>query len=458
MATTESVRWVARLGNQTYGSPVIAGGKVFVGTNNEEPRDPRIQGDRGVLMCFDEKTGGFLWQLVVPKLYEIKWADWHYVGITSPPSVEGNRAYLVTNRCEVICLDVEGMANGNDGPYTDEGRHMALAGDAPLVPGDKDADIIWVYDMVTEADVYPHNASSSTVLIHGDQLYVCTGNGVEWTHERVPKPEAPTLIVLDKGTGKPVARDRFGTGTNIIHGQWSSPSLGRVSGKPRMFLGGGDGYVYAFDPLTANGRMDDKVVRQPRFLNNCWMFNGHPLAQTQEDVEVEHGYDCASYEVFSMPVFYKDRVYVTVSQDPWYKKDLGWLVCIDAGGQGDVTRSGLVWSYKDTGATLSTVSIVDGLLYVADYAGRLHCLDAETGERYWEHDAGRPIWSSTLVADGKVYLGTGRNLFWVLAHGKQLNVINRIRMPERIYTTPTAANGVLYVATNKRLYAIGGSR
>lgn len=159
-----------------------------------------------------------------------------------------------------------------------------------------------------------------------------------------------------------------------------------------------------------------------------------------------------------MPVFYKDRVYVTVSQDPWYKKDLGWLVCIDAGGQGDVTRSGLVWSYKDTGATLSTVSIVDGLLYVADYAGRLHCLDAETGERYWEHDAGRPIWSSTLVADGKVYLGTGRNLFWVLAHGKQLNVINRIRMPERIYTTPTAANGVLYVATNKRLYAIGGSR
>lgn len=458
MATTENVRWVARLGNQTYGSPVIAGGKVFVGTNNEEPRDPRIQGDRGVLMCFDEKNGGFLWQLVVPKLHEIKWADWHYVGITSPPTVEGNRAYLVTNRCEIICLDVEGMADGNDGPYTDEGRHMVPAGDAPLAPGDKDADILWVYDMVAESDVYPHNASSSSVLIHGDQLYVCTGNGVEWTHEEVPKPEAPTLIVLDKKTGKLVARDRFGTGTSIIHGQWSSPSLGRVAGKPRMFLGGGDGCVYAFDPLTANGRMDEKAGRKPRFLNNCWMFNGHPLGQTQEDVEIEHGYDCAGYEVFSMPVFYRDRVYVTVSQDPWYKKDLGWLVCIDATGHGDVTRSGLVWSYKDTGATLSTVSVADGLLYVADYAGRLHCLDAETGKRYWQHDAGRPIWSSTLVADGKVHLGTGRNLFWVLDHGKQLKVINRIRMPDRIFTTPTAANGVLYVATNKRLYAVGGSR
>ena len=456
LATTSNVRWVARLGNQTYGSPVVAGGKVFVGTNNEEPRDPRIEGDRGVMMCFDERTGRFLWQLVVPKLYEIKWSDWHYVGITSPPSVEGNRAYLVSNRCEVICLDVNGMADGNDGPYTDEGRHMVPTGDKPLAPSDKDADIIWVYDMVAEAGVYPHNASSCSVLIHGDQLYVCTGNGVEWSHEEVPKPEAPTLVVLDKRTGKLVARDRFGTGTNIIHGQWSSPSLGRVAGKPRMFLGGGDGYVYAFEPLTADGHLDDKAGREPRFLNNFWMFNGHPFAQTQEDVEIEHGYDCASYEVFSMPVFYNNRVYVTVSQDPWYKKDLGWLVCIDATTQGDLARRGLVWSYKDTGATLSTVSIADGLLYVADYAGRLHCLDSETGDCYWVHDAGRPIWSSTLVADGKVYLGTGRNLFWVLAHGKQLEVINRIRMPDRIFTTPTAANGVLYVATNKRLYAIGG--
>ena len=57
LATTKNVKWVARLGNQTYGSPVVAAGKVFVGTNNEAPRDPRIEGDRGVMMCFDEKTG-----------------------------------------------------------------------------------------------------------------------------------------------------------------------------------------------------------------------------------------------------------------------------------------------------------------------------------------------------------------------------------------------------------------
>lgn len=68
-ATTRNVRWVAQLGNTTYGRFIVAAGTVFVGTNNEPPRDPRLRGDRGVLMCFDEKkTGEFLWQLVVPKL------------------------------------------------------------------------------------------------------------------------------------------------------------------------------------------------------------------------------------------------------------------------------------------------------------------------------------------------------------------------------------------------------
>ena len=68
LATTKNVKWVAKLGSQSYGNVTVAGGRVCVGTNNDAPRDPQHQGDRGVLMCFDEKSGGFLWQLVVPKL------------------------------------------------------------------------------------------------------------------------------------------------------------------------------------------------------------------------------------------------------------------------------------------------------------------------------------------------------------------------------------------------------
>jgi len=50
-------------------------------------------------MCFDEKTGEFLWQLVVPTgLRQVN--DWENLGLLSSPTVEGDRVYLVTSRCE----------------------------------------------------------------------------------------------------------------------------------------------------------------------------------------------------------------------------------------------------------------------------------------------------------------------------------------------------------------------
>ena len=74
----------SRLGTSTYSTPVISGGKVLIGTNNDEPRDPRHQGDRGVLLCLDEKDGRFCWQLVVPKLQGAR-VDAGQIGIVSPP-------------------------------------------------------------------------------------------------------------------------------------------------------------------------------------------------------------------------------------------------------------------------------------------------------------------------------------------------------------------------------------
>ncbi len=457
LSTTKNVKWVAQLGRQTHGTPVVAEGRVLVGTNNEVPRDEQFRKDAGVLMCFDEQTGEFLWQLVVPKRFEIKNSDWYYIGLCSSPVVESGLAYVVSNRAEVICLDLDGMADGNDGPYTDEGLHMAAAGvkatavgQPPPQPGPKDADIVWLYDMVAELGVRPHNAANCSVLSYGDFLYVCTSNGVEDTHSRVANPDAPTLIVIDKKTGRLVARDNFGIGGDIIHGQWSSPALGQLADQTvRIFQGAGNGYLYGFAPVDPAA-----VGDQPLAIEKTWWVNGHPAAQTEDKVPIEHGYRSKSYEVVANPVFHQGHVYLAITQDPFHHHREGWLTCWDASGSGDVTRSNLLWSYSDTGACITTVSIADGLVYVVGHEGGLHCLDAETGKPYWVQQVGGPTWGSTLVADGKVYLGTGRRELWVLEHGKQLKVLSRITMRDRIFTTPVAANGVLYIATFRELYAV----
>src|SRR3990172_470173 len=76
MATTKNVKWVVKLGSQAYGNTTVAGGRVFIGTNNETPRDPKHKGDRGNLYCLDKENGKLQWQLVVPKLGAGKVSDW----------------------------------------------------------------------------------------------------------------------------------------------------------------------------------------------------------------------------------------------------------------------------------------------------------------------------------------------------------------------------------------------
>ena len=449
VATAKNLKWAAKLGSQSYGNATIAGGRVFVGTNNDSPRDPQHQGDRSVLMCFDEKTGDFLWQLVVPKLASGKVNDWENLGLLSAPTVEGDRVYVVTSRCEVLCLSVHGLAKGNVGPFTDEGGYIAGPGKPKVTPGPKDADIIWRYDMMDELGVFPHNASNCSVLIVGDTVYVCTSNGQDWTHSNIPSPLSPSLVALDKKTGALVGEDEAKIGPRIFHGQWSSPSTGKVNGKDLVFFGGGDGLCYAFD---------SKPVKEgdSSFLKKVWWYDCNPPEYKVKDGKpIKYPAADGPSEVNSTPVFYKNRVYVATGQDPEHGEGIGMLTCIDATKTGDLTKTGALWKYDKIHRSISTVSIdpESGLLFVGDFSGFVHCLDAETGKLYWVHDMKAHMWGSTLVADGKVYVGDEDGDVVVLAVSKEKKLLSEVNLGAPVYSTPVVANGVVYIASNTHLFA-----
>ena len=151
-------------------------------------------------------------------------------------------------------------------------------------------------------------------------------------------------------------------------------------------------------------------------------------------------------EIVGTPVFFKNRVYVAIGRDPEHGRGRGALQCIDATRSGDITRTGIIWTYQGLDRTLATVSIADGLLYVSDVAGRVHCVDAESGQCYWVHKADGPAWGSTLVADGKVFMPTSKGLV-ILAAGKEGRVLSQVKLGAPLYSSPVAANGTLYVVT-----------
>jgi outer membrane protein assembly factor BamB len=456
--TGRNIKWSAVLGTEAHSSPVIAGGRVYIGTNNGNPRDPKHQGDRGVLMCFDEKNGSLLWQLVVPKRDEDIFFDWPKSGISSPATVEGDRVYIVSNRGEVMCLDALGMANGNDGPFQSEGVHMTPHdATAVLAPGPLDADIIWLFDLPSGAGIWSHDAAHSSILIDGDYLYLNSGTGVDNTHKRIRTPDAPGLVVLDKRTGELIARDYEHTAPNIFHSTWCAPSLGVVNGRRLVFFGGGNGILYAFDALPKSGMSHD--AGSPAHLKKVWQFDFDPDAPKTNVHRFNSNRQESPSNFYGMPVFKNNRIYMAGGGDLWWGKNEAWLKCIDAGKTGDVTTNGLIWSYRLNKHVMGTTAIINGMVFIADCGHVLHCVDADTGEPYWTHDLNGEAWASPLAVDGKVYLGTRSGSFYIFAASKTKKLLSSCELGQPISSTAAAANGVLYFATMNRLFAVqsGGS-
>lgn len=429
--TRENIKWVAPLGTTTYGSPVVAGGKVYVSTNNGGEYRPHSKGDKGCVLCFDEQTGKLLWQATHdrhPAGDEYFYPD---QGIASKPYVDGERLYYVSNRCELVCADSSGFYDGeNDGPFTSE-KHTDK----------QDADFVWILDMFAELDVRPNALPASSPVGAGDLIFVCTGNAATQSG-KVASPSAPSFIAVNKETGKVVWKRRD-PGKNIMHGQWSSPAYGLIRGpdtgatrRPQVIFGGGDGWCYAFDAPT--GRL-------------IWKFDLNP-----KDSVWEPGGAGTKGFVVSMPVIHGNKVFLAIGNDPEGSDGPGHLYAIDATKTGDITETGKIWHVGGAGfgRTVSNVAIADGLLYAIELAGFISCIDVETGRLHWRHDIMAGVWGSPLVVDGKVIFANTDGEICILQHGKMLKELATIDMRHPIFTTPVAANGVLYVATQRFLYAI----
>ena len=514
LKTTKNIRWIAKLGSQSYGNVSVAHGKVFAGTNNESPRDKRNVVDRGNLMCFDEKTGEFLWQLATPKLGARKVSDWEYVGICSSPAIEEDRLWVVTNRGEVICLDMNGLANGNDGPFKDEQKYYGagyaglakarevtvdgetrtlsdghatlvesltkqieggLEGDAlkaaqgrrkstfaegaPKIDNTY-ADILWIFDM-RDADngvgVFPHNVSSCSPLVHGDILYTATSNGVDWSHTNIPGEFIPGLIALDKNTGKLLGEEISGVSERVLHASWSSPAIGKVKDKDMLVWGGGDGFAYGFDPIPVMDEDEGFPI-----LKELWRYDGNPphFRHKADGSPIKYATFKGPNEIIGTTVINDGLVYIVIGQDPEHGDGVGMLSCLDPSGTGDLSGKA-VWTYEygdgsGIGRSISTPSITDdGLVICAEYDGDIHCVDAKTGKAYWVHETGSRIWASTLVADGKVFLGTEDGEVVILGATKEKHHHGTIELHAPIYSSAVVANDTVYVASQTHLYAMG---
>jgi len=458
-AKNVNIKWTAPLGSKSYGNPCVANGIVTVGSNNEGPlADPKTAGpggkptDGGVEFAFDEATGKLAWQEYYSKLQAGRVNDWPGEGLCSTAYAEPGKMWYCTNQCHLVCLDVS-PANGNQ------------------------PKVVWDLDMIAKLGVFPHNMTASAPVTYGDLMYVMTGNGVDDTHKHVVAPNAPGLVCVNKNTGAVVWTDNS-PGANVLHGQWSSLAVAEVNGKAIVMAPMGDAWVRAFDAATG------KLV---------WKFD----ANTKDSIYPQGGRN----EIIATPCIIDNRwMYIATGQDPEHGTGYANFWCVDITKTGDVSaeidnpafkapvpgqqlvvtagqsvskgvpnpNSGVRWLFgpgkngQKEGdrmhRSMATATVYNGMVFIPDFNGFLHCLDADTGKQYWSHDMECEVWGSCLACDGKIYLGDHDGDVDIFAAGKAEKLIAEHNMGASVFGSPVYANGTLYILSMHRLFAISDKK
>jgi outer membrane protein assembly factor BamB len=188
-----NINWVVPIGSQTYSSPVVVDGRIFVGSNNGGGQLERFPEhiDLGCVLCYRETDGEFLWQYSARKLKAGRVNDWPLQGIPSTPTVEADRMWFVNNRGQVICLDTDGFRDGEDDGTTEGVWH----------------------------EVFQSNIDLAQAFIGGKIPHVVESalrnEGVTFQHPAVKRRDS-LLLIADQINGQLVEKFRIELGRDIL--------------------------------------------------------------------------------------------------------------------------------------------------------------------------------------------------------------------------------------------------
>jgi outer membrane protein assembly factor BamB len=274
--------------------------------------------------------------------------------------------------------------------------HFGHEGTACL---DLDGNVVWTNRELTYQPVHGNGGSP----IFCDDLLVFSADG----------GDKRFVVALEKTTGKVRWKtDRPGDPTRKF--SFSTPLLIDIQGRKQIVSPASD-MVIAYDPAT-----------------------GKELWKVRYD----------GYSVIPRPVFAHGLVYISTGFNS------PTLLAIRPDGEGDVTDTHVAWRRTKGAPHTPSPLVVGDEVYLVSDSGQASCLDARTGTEHWQKRIGTAFSASPLAADGKVYFQSEDGVGTVIAAAKTFKQLGRNALGERTLASPGAADGALFLRTEKHLYRI----
>lgn len=403
--------------------PTIAPGcfalLAFAGSALHAANWPQFRGQTGLgytaeknlPLTWNAKTGeNIRWKSPLPK------SDSAY----SSPIVWGDRVfvtYVVNTPIEhhVLCLqtsdgkqlwdvpvapgpwllkDLRG-GYGAPTPATD-GKHVFVVfGSAAIAALDFDGKLAWRKEL--EKFAFDVALGSSPVLHEDTVILDCDQTG-----------KTSSFIAFDKQTGN-IKWEEKRPQVGFAH---STPVIVTVKGRPQMLVSASNA-LQGLDPATG------KIL-----------------------------WSCSAPGDAASPAFNGSLVFSDSGRG-------GRAVCVDAAGEGDVTKTHLKWTFPQIPEGLSSAIIVGDFVFRTHNPETLRCLRLSTGEPVFnERLTGVSTWASPFAtSDGKVYFASAGKSY-VMQAGDKLEVLATNDLGEESRASAAVSGGKIFLRGNKHLYCI----
>lgn len=401
------------------------------------PENTGVSREKGLVSSWKTEKENLIWK-----------AD---VGGRSTPIVMNGRVFILhlggqkeMMREEVVCLEAETgkilWKNSFDIFHTDVPADRvgwaSLVGDPEtgyiyahgvqgmMVCYNQDGKIVWQSSLTEQyGQISGYGGRTESPMLDGDLMIMSSLTSGLGDHAR----GMHRYWAVNKRTGEFVWWSSIAQ--NPEDTTFSVPTVAIINGERMLISGNGDGWVYGMKVATGEKIWSFHLCK--RGLNSSVLVSGN-------------------------------KVYASHSEENIDNTEMGRIVCIDATGTGDVTKTKELWRFDGFKCGYVSPVLAEGKLYDIDNSANLVCLDAETGKKQWEMPVGKVGWGSAVWGDGKLYVPEVNGAFYIIdVSGKEPKTLSTIQFghpPEHlddIRGCPAIANGKLYLLTRDALYCVG---